>query len=85
MNLSEKMLYHLRKQYKGNNTQIFLSLLFRDVFLMRRNKIYNVSVKSYVEIKSPWESLLTSKLKYWVVVPPFIHMRVDLLIKFLSM
>ena len=32
VNLSEKTLYHLRKQYKGNNAQIFLYLLFLDVF-----------------------------------------------------
>ena len=32
LNLLEKTLYHLRKQYKGNNAQIFLYLLFLDVF-----------------------------------------------------
>ena len=31
VNLSEKALYQPRKQYKGNNAQIFLYLLFRDV------------------------------------------------------
>ena len=40
-------------------------------FLERRNNISNVSKKRYAEIGSPRQASL-SKLKYWVVVPPFI-------------
>ena len=70
-NISENTFYYPHKQYKGNNAQIFPYLLFRGVFLVRRNKISNVSIKRYAEIGSPWRAPY-SKLKYWVVVPPFI-------------
>ena len=65
-----KTLYHLHKQYKGNSAQISLYLVFRDIFLIRRNKISNISMKRYAEIGSPWQVPL-SKLKRWVVAPPF--------------
>ena len=37
---------------------------------MRKNKVSNISVKSYMEIGSPWAPLFN--LKYWVVEPKFI-------------
>ena len=38
---------------------------------MKRNKISNTSMKSYAALGSPWRTPL-SRLKYWVVVAPFI-------------
>ena len=39
-------------------------------FLIERNKISNAGMKRYAETGPPWRAPL-SRLKYWVVVPPF--------------
>ena len=43
---------------------------FSRCFVIKRNRISNTSLKRYSETGSPWQVFL-SKLKYWVVVPPF--------------
>ena len=43
---------------------------FSRCFVIKRNRISNTSIKRYSETGSPWQVSL-SKLKYWVVVPPF--------------
>ena len=70
MNLSDKTLHHLHKQYKEYSTEISLRRLFQDVSI-KRNKISSINMTRYAEIGSPWLDLL-SMLKHWVVVPPFI-------------
>ena len=50
MDSEEKTLYHLHKQYKGNNTQIFLYPLIRDVFLIRKNKIHEKVCGNWVPL-----------------------------------
>ena len=73
MDSEEKTLYHLHKQYKGKN---FSNPLFRDVFLKRKNKIHE-------KVCGDWVPLVRVffRLKFWVVVQ---HVRIDLLMKFLS-
>ena len=62
---------HCLQKYKGDNDEIFLYFLFRDFFLIKRNEISNVSLKSSAEIRSHWRVPL-SKLENCVDVPPFI-------------
>ena len=42
-----------------------------EIFFNEKKKNSNVSMKRYAEMGSSWQAPL-SKLKYWVVLPPFI-------------
>ena len=49
-----------------------ISITFKaECFLRRRNTNFKISMKRHMEIGLLWRAPL-SKLKYWVVVPPFI-------------